>query len=203
MKQQIKQRWIGLLCWTLAAASAHAWGADGEGRFSIRGAGLLTCNIYVKEREQQSNAYYMIGGWLDGYITARNQFSPTTYDVTSFESTELLTVIIDNHCKKNPKDRLFSVVNTILTRLHDDRLRTGSFFVNVRVGDRQIQLYREVVRRMQKELKGRRYYNGDVDGRFGPGTQKAIAAFQRAQGLKPTGFPDQTTLWQLLRRGSG
>jgi hypothetical protein len=194
-------RWLVLAALLLIVPRAHA--ADGEGRFSIRGAGLLTCDIYVKEREQHSEIYYMIGGWLDGYITALNQFAPDTYDITSFESTELLTYLIDDFCRKNPKDRLFSVVNSIFLKLKKDRLRTGSILVTVKVGDRQVQLYREVLRRVQEQLKHRGLYQGQVDGEFEPQTQKSIASFQRQQKLNPTGFPDQKTLWRLLRAESG
>ena len=108
---------IVILTWLLLTAGQAA---DITDRFSIRGAGLLTCDIYVSERAERSEAYLMIGGWLDGYITGVNQYAPDTYDVTSFESTELLSIIIDNHCQQNPEDRLFSVVNSILAELHDD-----------------------------------------------------------------------------------
>jgi len=190
-------QWLGLLA-VLAAWPVAA--ADGAGRFSIRGAGLLTCDIYVKERAKKSSAYAMIGGWLDGYITGLNQFSSETYDVTSFESTELLAYILETHCRDNPVDRLFPVVNTIFAKLNEDRLRTGSPIVAVRVGEREVPLYREVVRRMQEELKRRGHYRGEPTGEFETATEKAVAAFQRAQKLTPTGFPDQTTLWRLLRR---
>ncbi|MGH7390145.1 MAG: peptidoglycan-binding domain-containing protein [Candidatus Rokuibacteriota bacterium] len=194
----MRQVVTALLWVALAAGAAHA--ADGEGRFSIRGAGLLACETYVKERSVQSKAYYVIAGWLDGYLTALNQFSPDTYDATPFESTELLTYVIDGHCKKHPQDRLFPLVNTILVRLKNERLRTFSPFVTVKVGERQTRVYEEVVRRAQQELARRGHYRGKVDGKFGPAVEQALAGFQRKEKLAATGFPDQATLWRLLRR---
>lgn len=185
----------------MAISAVHA--ADDDGRFSIRGAGLLNCETYVKEREARSKAYYMIGGWLDGYITGRNQFSPDTYDVTSFESTELLALILAEHCNKNPGDRLFSVVHSIFTKYEEDRVREGSPFVTVEVNERKTSLYRETMRRAQRVLKERKHYYGEIDGEFGPMMQLAIERFQREQEMNPTGFPDQSTLWRLFRGEPG
>ena len=147
---------IVILTWLLATAGQAA---DNTDRFSIRGAGLLTCDIYVSEREERSEAYLMIGGWLDGYITGVNQYAPDTYDATSFESTELLSIVIDNHCQQNPEDRLFSVVNSILAELHDNRLQQSSPTSPIQVGGREIRLYRSTIERIQIELQSRGYFN--------------------------------------------
>ena len=40
---------------------------------------------------------------------------------------------------------------------------------------------------IQKALKKAGYYNGTVDGKVGPGTRDAIAAFQKDNGLKADG----------------
>ena len=42
-------------------------------------------------------------------------------------------------------------------------------------------------------------YSGEMTGTFGDSEQAAIAAFQTSAGLESTGFPDQVTLWKLLR----
>lgn len=41
------------------------------------------------------------------------------------------------------------------------------------------------------------YYRGPIDGAFGPETQQAILAFQRRNGLRPTGRVDQNLLAAL------
>lgn len=177
-----------------------ALGADSRGDFSIRGAGILSCEAYNKARSEQSGAYLMIGGWLDGYITGMNKYAPGTYDATSFESTELFATIIGKHCRENPQDRLFSVVNTIMVNLNDDRIRERSPFTRVKVGDKQTKLYQETLRRVQRELIRRGFYNGDVTGLWDEQTQRGLETFQTESDLKASGFPDQTTLWRLLRR---
>jgi Putative peptidoglycan binding domain len=50
---------------------------------------------------------------------------------------------------------------------------------------------------VQRELKRRGYYYGDVDGDIGPETRSAIRAFQSDQGLYPSGRIDSRLLREL------
>ena len=49
------------------------------------------------------------------------------------------------------------------------------------------------VKEMQRKLKLWGYYNGTVDGVFGPGTKKAVVAFQKKNGLTADGVVGQAT----------
>lgn len=49
------------------------------------------------------------------------------------------------------------------------------------------------VRELQQQLKDLGYLSGGVDGDFGPGTAKAVSAFQTAAGLEETGIADDAT----------
>lgn len=51
---------------------------------------------------------------------------------------------------------------------------------------------------IQKALKKAGYYNGTVDGKVGPGTRDAIAAFQKDNGLKADGICGRGT-WAKLK----
>ena len=95
---------------TSLLSSQEAFAADDKGQFGVRGAGIISCAIYEKEREAQSEVYLITAAWVDGYITGTNQHMPSTYDLMSFETTELLTAILAEHCKKNPADTVFSVL---------------------------------------------------------------------------------------------
>ena len=53
------------------------------------------------------------------------------------------------------------------------------------------------VRRIQERLAGLRIYRGPLDGAFGGGTESAVVAFQRANGLSPDGLVGPRT-WQAL-----
>ena len=54
------------------------------------------------------------------------------------------------------------------------------------------------VSRMQAELKALGYYAGAADGVYGKGTEKAVAAFQKQEGLNETGQADEETLRALF-----
>ena len=192
---------IMLTMTTILAPPASAAGPDG--RHAIRGAGLLNCSNFVEEREKESPAYLMIGGWIDGYVTGINQFRDNTYDITSYESTELIARIIENHCKKNPDDRLFTVLNSLFTRNAADRIQESIVPTIVKVGDRTTHLYEPTIRRIQNELRKRRLYSDDADGMYDDGVAAAMAEFQKEIDFEPTGFPDQATLWFLLNSPVG
>ena len=51
---------------------------------------------------------------------------------------------------------------------------------------------------IQKALKKAGYYNGTIDGKVGPGTRDAIAAFQKDNGLKTDGVCGRGT-WVKLK----
>ncbi|TLS35602.1 peptidoglycan-binding protein [Pseudalkalibacillus caeni] len=50
---------------------------------------------------------------------------------------------------------------------------------------------------LQERLKARGYYNYNVDGIFGPITQRAVKEFQEVNGLPSTGVADQKTMEAL------
>jgi len=187
---------------TALLLTGSAFAADKDQRFSVRGAGLISCKIYTQERAKQSKVYMMIGGWLDGYITGLNEYQANTYDGTSFESTELIAAIINDHCTSHPKDGLFAVINTIMSKLKDDRIQADSPFVLIKIGNRQTQLYQETLQRLQKLLSKKGYYKGKINGKWNSKIQQAIKTFQQKAKLKASGFPDQFTLWRLFRENN-
>lgn len=59
------------------------------------------------------------------------------------------------------------------------------------------------VTELQTALKKLGYYTGTVDGRFGAGTQRAVIAFQKAQGLTADGLAGTRTQEKLYALASG
>lgn len=177
-----------------------ACSATDDEEYAIRGAGLIDCQAFLTEQEKQSRAYLMIGGWIDGYITGINQYAADTYDVTSFESTELFVEIIKNHCLKNPQDRLFPVINSIIAQRWPHRIKEKSPLVGVTLGEMSVPLYRESIVRIQERLSDKGFYSSPTaSGTFDAETITALAKFQETlEGFEVTGFPDQATLWALL-----
>ena len=58
------------------------------------------------------------------------------------------------------------------------------------------------VREVQIVLSNDGFYDGELDGLYGPRTRQALARFQAGQGLPATGAPDPSTLWLLELRVS-
>jgi hypothetical protein len=55
----------------------------------------------------------------------------------------------------------------------------------------------QVVANVQSALQQQGYYQGEIDGVLGPQTRAALAEYQSAQGLEPTGAVDEPTLQTL------
>jgi len=177
-------------------------GDDKNGSYAIRGAGLIDCQTYLVEKERQSQAYIMMGGWIDGYLTGINQLSDDTYDITPYQSTEIIAKIVETHCQNNSEHRLFTVVSSIAAQLHDDRISMSSELITINVDDKSARLYRETIRRMQSRLVSIGFYDDVVAGEFNAATLEAIKAYQKSIGYEATGFPDQATLWKLFAEKS-
>lgn len=188
----------GCIAWAVHAGPALA--EDAAGKFAVKGAGTLPCKVLTAEREKKSNGYFLIGGWLEGYLSAHNRYVDDTFDIASFESTELLLAVIADHCAKHPEDRLYPVVNALVQKLVDDRLKSTSERIKIGDATRATMLYQSTIRRIQEALAARQFYQGAADGNFSEETKAALAAFQKDIQFEPTGFPDQATLWRLLRK---
>jgi len=55
---------------------------------------------------------------------------------------------------------------------------------------------------IQKALKGSGHYQGEVDGKIGPGTRESVRNFQRDNGLTPDGIVGRAT-WNRLKTHLG
>jgi peptidoglycan hydrolase-like protein with peptidoglycan-binding domain len=57
----------------------------------------------------------------------------------------------------------------------------------------------DIINDIQRELARRGYYDGTVDGLYGPRTDGAIRDFEQAAGLKPSTEPNEALLQAVLR----
>jgi Putative peptidoglycan binding domain len=55
----------------------------------------------------------------------------------------------------------------------------------------------QTVANIQSALQQQGFYQGDIDGIFGPQTRAALAEYQQQQGLEPTGAIDEPTIESL------
>lgn len=187
----------------LLAMTTTVYAEDKNGRFNIKGAGAETCEAYMAAKSGTAESASAFTHWLEGYLTAINQTTADTFDLTSWESTDLLVTVTELHCKKHPADQLVSVANSIVNQLKADRLRDQSTLVVAGAGDQSMMIYRETLRRVQEKLADMDLYMGKTEGMFNDHTRQAIKLFQQQQQLPVTSLPDQITLWNLIRPGKG
>lgn len=192
-------QWLSLLLSSmLLLISPLSWSATADGQYGVRGAALVPCVVYEKERREQSELYQMLNSWVDGYISGVNQQATGVFDVSSFESTELLAALLNEHCSKNPQHTLFSVVTLLVDKIAANQLPEYSEKVTVIQGERKVLLYRETLRRIQAKFHTMGLYKGEEDGVYSTQLQDSIRTYQKSINFNPTGFPDQLTLWRLF-----
>src|SRR6185295_2998988 len=57
----------------------------------------------------------------------------------------------------------------------------------------------EIITDIQRELARRGFFDGTVDGLYGPKTDGAIRDFEHVAGLKPSAEPNEALLQAILR----
>ena len=80
-------------------------------------------------------------------------------------------------------------VRSMLVVTVDPHVTPAPTAVLLRVGVRS-----DLVTRLQIRLKELKYYTGEIDGQYGPGTEEAVIRFQTQHGLKPDGIAGEETL---------
>lgn len=194
---------ISLVCaGAIALSPLSASAADAEGRFAPRGIGPVSCTQFLQALEERQENVFFAAGWLEGYLTAINQFLDDTFDIAPWQDTDTILNLVRNNCERNPDQRMFAIVNSMVEFLSDQRLQAASDRTMVEHGEQRTLIYRSVLRDVQQELIDKGLLEGSADGEFGAMTRTAIEQFQQEQNIAVTGIPDQMTLWLLLGGGT-
>lgn len=190
MKRALLMLATGML--TLSPAMA----ADENGDFRVKGIGLETCQNYIAAKATNQPLHVFARTWLNGYLTAYNQINRGTYDIAGQADLAALTGWLDQYCQANPGTTLVLAATTMTAALEPNKLaRSPNPSQAATTAASQA-----AIRDVQQALKDKGFYKGGVDGLFGPGTARAIEAYQRAEGLTVSGQPDAPTMAKLLRR---
>ena len=166
----------------------------------IRGAGRKTCGDYVAARDQRSTDLLIYGGWVDGFLTAFNQFQDQTYDVTPWQTTELILGMMEAFCRREPEEQFLNAFNKFIRDIFPLRSTEISQIVGLQHGDKKLYHYRQTLVLMEERLKALGYDPGPVDGTLTDASEHALLEFQGDKGIARTGLPDQRTLFELLLR---
>lgn len=180
----------------LAAPAARA--ADSSGAFAVKGIGAQTCKNFTIAYDKHENGILLFGSWVDGYLTSVNRYKKDVFDIAPWESMEVLMALVASHCRQRPNEHLFDVVHRLAEFLFNNRLAARDQTTEAQVGKDKVQLYTEVMKRVQQKLIDDGFLKGVADGAYGPKTQTALEAYQAKQGLKKTGLPDQPTMVRMF-----
>jgi peptidoglycan hydrolase-like protein with peptidoglycan-binding domain len=94
--------------------------------------------------------------------------------------------------KPAPKDRVKDAVKDTATALPRPRPPEATSKFDARATS-------EIIADIQRELIRRGYYDGVVDGRYGPRTDAAVRDFEQASGLKASTEPSEALLAAIKR----
>lgn len=194
---------VGLTAAVLLGLVGTAEAADKDGRFKIEGAGALSCPRFNEIKAKRGDEYRFVLSWIDGYLTAANEFSSDTFDILSWQSSELVGAMIEGFCQQNQEANVVAAVGQLVKALAAERVRSLPEVVTAEANGRKVSLYKPVMRTVQERLIRAGHLKGSADGVYGPGTRGALEAFQKAQNLEVTGLPDQRTLVQLFYTPAG
>lgn len=186
----------GIVTGTVALA------ADKDGNFAIRGVGRISCaelTNALQNKDQQRLSFF--GTWLEGYITAANQFSENTFDSTPWQTTELMLALLGRGCAQTPDKNFMGVVGRLIADMRPLRLTQNSPILKLQTEDNVQTHYREIVERVRARLI-ELGYAFEVDGIIGKKAldelRANISAYQKAANLPPTGNLDQHTMLNLF-----
>jgi len=187
------------VCLVTFLTPSQASAADVNGKFTALGAGRAPCSRFVEARQAKSTEYYLFGGWMEGFLSARNQVEEETFSLAPWQSTDLLAGFLADYCAKHPEEPFITAVRVMAQALQPQRMKESSPTVTLTVGPVRQQFFVEALRRVQSRLKDLGFYKGAVDGDFGKESAAALKAYQQREGIEETGFPDQLSLFKLLR----
>jgi hypothetical protein len=174
-------------------APGICFASDSKGNFMVKGAGIQSCGRYVAEMKARSPTFFLFRSWLNGYLTAYDQFTADTYDIVPGASIDALSAELDAYCKRMP-NQPFNDAALGIIMAHKAKRATEKPQTTASTATVPRNPSRDTVRHLQQALKSRGYYKSAVDGSMGPATQAAIESYQKAEHLPVTGRPDAATM---------
>ncbi|MER5174002.1 peptidoglycan-binding domain-containing protein [Thioclava kandeliae] len=186
---------LGFMC------SSTAKAADTNGNFAFKGAGGQTCGAYQQAWDGQSRDLLLYGGWVEGYLTAFNQFRPGTFDITPWQTTQTVLGMMKSVCDQSSSDRPFSqALWQLLQVLQPDRLTSQSTAAILTEGNHQTAIYMALLPKIRERLASAGHDPGTIESaQFAQSLSSSVKAYQTDEGLAHTGILDQQTLFKLLQ----
>ncbi len=97
--------------------SAAAGAADKSGSYTTFGAGNMSCESWLKEREKGKPQAWEFQQWLLGYVSAYNNWVHKGRNVADGTNANGMFAWIDKYCADRPRDVLATVVEELILDL--------------------------------------------------------------------------------------
>ena len=95
---------------------------DGAGVYTvIGGSGLTTCETWLDVRGTDDVVENQLKSFGAGFLTAYNRYVFKGKNVAQGHSTESLLLWADSFCRKNPKERITTMMEMMIYELNDSR----------------------------------------------------------------------------------
>lgn len=108
---------VALLSLLLLPNIAHAL-ANGQGEYTILGAGTNSCGDWTKARAGDHDwNQLIITGWILGYLTATNRYAPGSDDVTGNTDIEGIRAWFDSYCNQHPLEIISKAAEALVNEL--------------------------------------------------------------------------------------
>lgn len=192
------KRFLVLIAFLSAGNLGVANAADVEGQFAVEGAGSRQCKHYSHSLKNKDRDMYVYLGWLDGYVSGFNHLREDTFDITPWQTTEMLAILLDKICQQKPDIAFFYGASQLIKELYPYRLTRQSTPIEIKDGEKGIFLYQETIIQMQNKLASMGHLRVHKSGEYDEATAAALSAFQKDRSMPVSGFPEQTTLFQLF-----
>jgi len=187
---------LGTLC--VAATPLSALAANADGDYAVSGAGSQSCERFVTAVEQNDESAALFTRWIEGYATGLNANLDETFDVSPFASANPLTQLTLWVCRNNTEALVEQALAEVIVALEPVKTREASEPREMSHQGESVMVRPATLRLAQQRLTTFGHYASTIDGLYGPGTRRALIAFQEEAGLDTTGLPDAATLIALL-----
>jgi peptidoglycan hydrolase-like protein with peptidoglycan-binding domain len=184
----------------LVAVCVPAYAADESGNLRIKGFGAKSCEAFVTSVEEEASQIVVYRAWTNGYLTGVNAEADGVYDVVGDLTLDSVMRLALNVCRGNPDTPFIQALGGVAGAVRPLALdQKPQRSVTAEADGSSVSVAEQTLVFVQRRLREGGYYNGALDGLYGPNTRKAIETFQRDTGIATSGLPDQSTLLRLLR----
>lgn len=189
---------VSALVLALFATAGQAASTSGE--FNVDGPGAQSCAFFVETMESgEPTAITAFSAWTEGFVSGVNVFRDDTFDVTPWQTPQLILSKMAAYCRENPDEAYVNALGKLISVLMPQRQTDPSPIIQVRYDGKAIALPVWVLNETRRALETATaaQLSTPADS-FDDTFAERLKVFQQAQGLPQTGLPDQVTLNRLF-----